>query len=80
MTVRADHEEVSRLEGEVRGDALDTDRVDVVAGPGRHAADLAPLAALQTNLDEQPPVSGEGPERFGRIRRARSESDHGGKV
>ena len=80
MTVRADDEEVAGLEGESRSDALDTDRVDVVAGPRRHAADLAPLAALLANLDEQPSVSGEGPERFCRIRSARDEGGHGGKI
>jgi len=46
VTVAADQEEVSRLEGESGGDALDAYGVDVVSGPGGGAAALAALAPL----------------------------------
>lgn len=62
VAVPADQEEVPRLEGQSGGDSLDANGVDVVSGPGRSPAALAPLAPLGADgaQDLEVPPEGRG--------------------
>lgn len=67
VAVAADQEEVTRLEGESGGDALDAYGVDVVRRASRRPAALAALAPFSADGAQDLEVPSEG---RGRARRA----------